>query len=698
MTLGLRRGTTILTPSGCGEVLGRSRHRNRSYVDVLIGNDSYRWTYHELLQQIRPLEDPVDQLPAGDSWVDWLTPRQRERLRQDHADVLAVIVPTKHDPGANPGERGDPNRYSDATTEAERIARMVADSAGRPPRGGTRWTRSTLYRKIAKYRDPKGGGLRALLHGNADPDIDVVLDTDPLIVAVVRDYHTGTRGGPKRQSQVHYANVCHELRGKGLADPLSPLMSAEVSDRDAQKVLPLDRFQRIWRVLEKGAPTGQSAKTLASQRRRPGDTRTKHDPFEFGDILEIDATPCNYMVRGSDGKPFKPHALFAVDVATRYVWLRLIPDRPTALDYRLLFFDIVCGHESEYTDPETDTIPLVPYRAYINDDEPPRVPPIIPGAVTADHGKENENHQILGLFAQLGIDVHWARTREPTDKPRIESLISKYASAEQLLSSYKGNSVANSAETGSSTGLLSFEAAAFIFRGWSSWYADQPHNGLRHGHFRQQLLTPHQAVEISLARVPHWLADDPNLVFTLLPYVMETPEAGGISLKGDRYAPHDRYAKIWEASFKNGRGRRKLAFHYDPFDLRRIFFNVAGTTEWIPLYHSGADDEAVVGFDDIRMEILESFSGARRPTKRERAGAIERLKTLLVRPVENADAIRPPALPRYAATLPKDADERDATNEWLQHATGIDLDALDEFNINDLAAGPDSDSSGGDLY
>lgn len=695
MTVGLRRHSTIVTPMGCGEVLGRSRYKNRSYIDVLIGNDSYRWTIGELLEQIKPREDPADQLPAGDAWTYWLKPDQRDRLFRDHADILAVIVPTKHDPAAKPNKDGDPNRYSDAIDEAERVRRMLVDSAGRRRGEGKVWTRSTLYKKIGDYRDAKTGGLRALLHGNTKVDLDVVLETAPQLIAVIRDYHNSARGGPIRDRQVHYTNVLHELRAKGLAEPLSPVITAEKSDRDAQKVLPYDRFQRIWRVLEHGAPTGQSGKTRQSQRRRPGDTRTKHDPFEFGDILEIDATPCNFLVRGADGKYFKPHALFAVDVATRYVWMRLVPDRPTALDYRLLFFDIVCGYEWETGDPDAETIPLVPYRAFINDDEPPRVPPIIPGAVTADHGKENENHQILGLLAQLGIDVHWARTREPADKPRIESLISKYAAAEQLLTTYKGNSVANSAENAITTGLMSFEAASFIFKGWSSWYADQPHNGLRHGHFRQQLLTPHQAVEISLTRVPHWLADDPNLVFTLLPYVMVTPQADGVAIDGDRYAPHARYQEVWASSFRSGRGRRKVAFHYDPFDLRRIFYNFAGTSEWIPLYHSGADDEALVAFDDIRQEVLESFTGVRRPSKTERVSALDRLKTFLIRPTEIADAAKPPALPRYAASLPKRAEEKEVSNEWLKQATDVDLDALDAFDINDDT---DDLDDFGDLY
>jgi len=699
MTLGLRVGTTIVTPMGCGEVLGRRRHRNRNFIDVLIGNDSYSWTISELLEQTRPREAPSTTLPAGDYWVEWLTPAQRDRLYQNHADVLAVIVPTKYDPAAKPDKNGDPNRYADHVTEAERLRRMVEDSAGRRPGQGKIWKRSTLYTNIGNYRKPveDGGGLRALLHGNTDPDIDVVLRTDKNVVAVVREYHNEARRAPKRQAQVHYVNVCDALRTKGLAEPLSLLVPSEMSDRDAHKVLPRDRFDRIWRVLEKGAPRERSGKTAQSHGRRPGDTRTKHDPFEFGDILEIDATPCNFMVRGPDGKPFKPHAVFAVDVATRYVWLRLIPDRPTALDYRLLFFDIVCGHDWEPDDPDVETLPVVPYRAYINDDEPPRVPPVIPGVVVADHGKENENHQILGLFAQLGIEVHWARTREPTDKPRIESLISKYASAEQLVAGYKGNSVANSAETADYTGLVSFEAAAHIFRGWAAWYADQPHNGLRHGHFRNQLLTPHQAVEISLTRVPHWLADNPNLVFTFLPYFMETPEAGGVSIDGDRYAPHKSYRKIWEASFKSGRGRRKLAFHYDPYDLRRIFFNFAGTAEWIPLYHSGGDDQALPPFDEIRKEVLESFLGVRRPTKRERVSALERLKALIIKPIERADAGRPSQLPRYVTSLPRTAGEKQVADDWLKHATGIDTDALRSFNINDLPDAPDP-ATEEDLY
>jgi hypothetical protein len=270
-------------------------------------------------------------------------------------------------------------------------------------------------------------------------------------------------------------------------------------------------------------------------------------------------------------------------------------------------------------------------------------------------------------------------------------MIRRYASAEQLLGAYKGNSTANGGEAPPAAHLPTFEAAHLIFKGFTGWYADQPHNGLRHGLVFRQLLTPNQAVGASLVRDGHRLANDPNIVFAFLPVLRETPAADGVAIAGVRYAPQKRYKEIWYQSYKDGKGRRKLPFHYDPSDGRWIFYNLPGTYEWITLFRPGGDDEAVGTFDDIRREVLASFIGHRRPSKKERLAAIEAFKHEVVEPVMAADRNRVPSPYRPHVMTGAAAAAVDSSTSWLEQETGLDLNALDLFDINADGFGYDMD-------
>lgn len=665
--LDLHPGTLVRTATSVLEILGLRIHKGRVRYQVLDGDDAMELSLGEILARATPPQATGSlPPPSDDAWLDWLKPDERQLVERGIEDLHDILYPIPYDPDAVSPDGSDPNRYADHVDEPERIRRKIEDSAGRKAGEGKVWKRATIYRHLAAYPSERG---RCFLHGNRRLDIDVVAQTDPEIFKVVRDYYQRALRGPKRQQQVHYVNVLDALRETGLAQPFEPLVTLEVAKAEPDEVLPLARFAALWRVLDKGAPGGRSGKLRASQSKRPDDTKTKHTASEFGDILELDATPCNFEVRGENGK-FKPHAVFAVDVATRYVWLRLTPGPPTSLDYRLLLFGIICGFEWMPTDPDLEVIPVRP--RYLR---------VLPGTIVMDHGREGENEQILGLLAALHIDVLWARTRRPTDKPRIESMIRTYASAEQLLDAYKGNSTANSGEA-TAAHLPTFEAAHLIFKGFSSWYADQPHNGLRHGLVFRQLLTPNQAVGASLVRDGHRLANDPNVVFSFLPVLRETPAADGVAVTGVRYAPQDRYKEIWFQSYKQGKGRRSLPFHYDPSDGRWLFYNLPGTYEWIVLFRPGGDDEAVTPFDDVRHEVLSSIMGHRRPSKKERIAAIDALKQQVVDPVMAVDANRAPTPTRPHVMVSGRASVPDSPTDWLQRQTGVDVNALDIFDIN----------------
>lgn len=651
MVLGLRRGDLIKTDTGFVEVLGRRIRRSQVTIQVLDGDEAMEIPLAQLMDRVVPAEPSLPP-PADDAWLDELRPEVRKAALLKESDILDIIQPVPFDLTANDPDGKRTNRYADNVTEAIRIGRKLEDSRARRARiddskkaslndrsmrvltgldVGIPWSRSRLYDAVSLY---KVMGTRALVDKRYQFDIDVLTTTDQKVLQVFRDYFN-RRNTAKIDLSARYAEVLAALREHGLARFLHDADAHDLPD--AMEVLPYRRFRDLWSVLQRGAANSQSAKTEQSQRKRNYDARAKDAAFEFGDILEMDASPADFMVLGPDGE-FKPHAVFAIDVATRYVWLRLIPGPPTAWDYLLLLFDIINPCEWESIHPDFKALTVAPGVVSI----PTQRPHVVPGVVVLDHGKEGENHTFASALVGLGIDIHWARTRTPGDKPRVESFISKFAKSEQVMPGYKGNNPQNSPEQ-RCRHLISFEAASLIYRAWSNWYADQPHSGLKAGRFnRQRIRTPHEAVAVSLiADVPLRVADDPNLIFALLPFLELTPGEDGVEHRDVVYAPVEDYeAGVLKHAIKSGRGRRKLPFHYNPYDLSRLFFNVPGTRDWLVLYEPGGDDSVAAPFDDIRDEVTLSIASRRRPSNKERLRARDEAKANIVDPIAEMDRLR----------------------------------------------------------
>jgi len=163
---------------------------------------------------------------------------------------------------------------------------------------------------------------------------------------------------------------------------------------------------------------------------------------------EIEPGGCTIVfVQGPDG-PVKAHAVFAKCVSTKYLWVRVTAGAPRGRDVALLLWDMAGGEEtfaSGVANRPGQSVPALPRNVLaLNLWRSTGAPPAwLPGAIVLDHGPKEESHRLIRYCAQIGVTILWAATREPTDKAYVESVISEFARACQLIPGHEGNAVGN---------------------------------------------------------------------------------------------------------------------------------------------------------------------------------------------------------------------------------------------------------------
>lgn len=651
-------GEVLATTTGDMEIFGPSLVAGEVLVQVSNGCEVVTRPWQEIVREAAAnaaMTEP-DLVPDRDvELLHYATPQERRLIDEWERHVLDVR-------DGRPSVPEDLSLYDEATTtETERVATKSMELGLK---------RGEMRRKMNAYAEK---GRRAFLHGNRNLPGDVLRACDPAMLALLRSFVEQEQVASKKGLGVQHSMVLADLRRRGLArSDSNPLSPDGQPLPEAHELLPDKRFRALVRALRRGSNPANDAKTAQSTEKRPRRGPVKHRALEFGDLVEIDSTPCDFQVWGPDG-PQRVHAVFAVDVATRYPWIRLTLGAPRGLDVALLLHDMLNPQPLGSLAPEhalTTTPHVVRVNAW-----PPHAgdapPALLPGCIVLDHGTEGENTHFIGLLDQLGIQIEWARTMTPTDKGHIESLISSFAGLSQVIPGHKGNAVKNRPERLQTDGLPTFRAVASMFRLWTFYAAAQPHLGLPHGLQSKRFLSPNEALLSSLARrTPTRLHPYPELFMRFLPSIARVPSDGGVDWDKVTYWCEDYEDLVVHASASGGT-RQRLTFHMDPYDTTRIFWNEPNTHDWRVLYAPGGDGLRARPFEDIREGLLKGIPGSRRPTKTrtavERSYLIQEFQR-----VQDADEATPHPAPPPSTPLSGVGTFEVSSGGWDLH----DLEAL----------------------
>lgn len=521
--------------------------------------------------------------------LHWIDAEARAEALRVQADLVDVID------GRPEGDASkDAHLYlTESTSPTSRRKAKMAE------RG---WNASKMSRRERAYRERGIVGL--IPHSGRKTQMKNVIDVPTEILAVIREHCQGRHLSSKKDLYTEYGSVIADLRRRGMVSRTPGTPGPEGTELPLVKeVLPYHRFVDVLRQLD-GGRSGRTGKTRYEQSKRPVAGPLRHEAYDFGQMLQVDSTPADFFVRGPDGKPRRVHAVFAVCVSTKMVWMRLVDEPPRGRDLALLLFDVLGGHGMARAE-ECAPLTTVPRHLRVNAFPPNAGPPpgVLPGVIRLDHGAEEENQLWIGLCAQLFIGLHWAATATPTDKAHVESLISTFARDCQLVPSHKGNTVLNRPQFIAPDGLPTFEQATLAFRQWQAWMANQPHTGLQVG-TTNRYITPLQAVHTSLRYGnPVGVLADPTLALRLLPTKLLQPQDDGVTWERRRYWCED-YKDLIVASTTRGK-RRRLVFFYDPQAKHRLYWIEPGTFNVRRLSSKGADSGVQPAFGGVRKMIAD---------------------------------------------------------------------------------------------
>ena len=146
-----------------------------------------------------------------------------------------------------------------------------------------------------------------------------------------------------------------------------------------------------------------------------------------GEVMEIDSTPLDVMVRLDDGVEGRVELTGMVDVATRTVTAAVLRPTTKAVDASVLLARTVTPEPMRpgWARALAMSASALPHRRLSDIDarleHAAARPVIIPETIVVDHGKVFMSRNFRASCAYLGISLQPARKATGTDKPHIET-------------------------------------------------------------------------------------------------------------------------------------------------------------------------------------------------------------------------------------------------------------------------------------
>ena len=361
-----------------------------------------------------PSVSPLDGLPeAAVAEALWWEQHIVEMLRG---------LPPDAPPGTVPRPEYDPELVSLTRREQAKAAELTA--AGKPV------TASAVKQRRRRYQ---AGGLAAMAdqrtarrtppHGRADQRV-----VEAMRQAIAEATDASTRTAPYvfwRAGQILEA-----AHGAG---------TVEMPSRAS--------LYRLFSSLAAGRHTTGSARTRRSLAARPDGPFSRPQVSAPGEVMEIDSTPLDVLVRLDDGVEGRVELTGMVDVATRTVTAAVLQPTAKSADASVLLARTVTPEPMRpgWAKALAMSASALPHRRLSDIDirleAAAARPVIIPDTIVIDHGKVFMSRNFRASCAYLGISLQPARKATGTDKPHIERTLGSVASLfAQFAAGYTGRS------------------------------------------------------------------------------------------------------------------------------------------------------------------------------------------------------------------------------------------------------------------
>jgi putative transposase len=298
-----------------------------------------------------------------------------------------------------------------------------------------------------------------------------------------------------------------------------------------------------------------------------------------GEVMQIDSTPMDVMVRLDSGTVGKVELTAMVDVATRTLTAAVLRPTTKSVDASILLARTVTPElmRPGWVDALKMSRSVLPHRRLLSLDErlehAAAKPVIVPEMIVCDHGKAFISHNFRSSCRFLEIDFQPAHKGAPFEKGHIEKMLGSLATMfVQFLPGHTGRNTDHRGRHPERENLWSLPELQDLLDEWIlAVWQNRPHEGLRDPDHPGRLFSPNQkysALIESCGYVPVALSGQDYI--ELLPAAWRAVNAYGIRINNRTYdSPELGPLRLRNSGVTAKRGLWEV--HRDPYDASRVW-------------------------------------------------------------------------------------------------------------------------------
>ncbi|WP_374118564.1 integrase [Streptomyces sp. 8L] len=485
---------------------------------------------------------------------------------QRHLVEVLTGLPPDAPQGALPRPEYDPARRSLAERERAKAAELVGQ--------GEEVSARTVKRKRQRY---EAGGVAAVVDRRLAPHASLLGRADPRVVTAIRQ--AIAESVPASTRTIEYARW---RTGR--------ILAAEHGE-DVVELPSRATFYRLFAKLSGGVPVTGSARTRQSLANQP------EGPFRYelvaapGELMQIDSTPLDVLVRLDEGVTGRVELCGLVDVATRTVAAAVVRPTTKSVDASLLLARALTPEPMRpgWLDALKMSRSVLPHRRLLSLDErlehAAARPVIIPETIVCDRGKAFISENFRSACRTLEITFQPCHPRSPAEKPHIERTLESVATMFcQFFPGYLGRTAEHRGRNVEDEPLWSMlEIQEFLDEWLIAEWQNRSHDGLRDPGSPGRTFTPNQkyaSLLESAGYVPLALTGDDYV--ELLPATWRAVNSYGIKINHRVYDSADLGPFRRQPS---GVARKKDLWevHRDPYDASWIWVRNHWADGWVPV-------------------------------------------------------------------------------------------------------------------
>ncbi|MFI0239329.1 Mu transposase C-terminal domain-containing protein [Streptomyces sp. NPDC016845] len=349
---------------------------------------------------------------------------------------------------------------------------------------------------------------------------------------------------------------------------------------------------RLFDRLAVGTHATGSARTRRSVGARPSGPFGEVPASAPGELMQIDSTPMDVLVRLDDGVAEKVELTAMVDIATRSITAAVLRPSTKAADASALLARSVTPEAMRpgWAEALRMSRSALPHRRLLSIDErlehAAARPVIVPETIVCDHGSVFISHAFRSSCRYLGINLQPAHKATPTDKGTIEKTLGSVATLfAQFVAGYTGSTTDRRGRGLEDGPLWSLPELQNLLDEWiiAVWQT-RPHDSLRDPDAPGRACSPNEKYATlleSCGYVPVPLGGEDYV--ELLPERWQAINAYGIRVKRRTYdSPELNPLRRQSSGVTAKKGLWEV--HYDPYDVSRIWVRDARADRWISVF------------------------------------------------------------------------------------------------------------------